>query len=140
MTSIKRSSFETEIVFRTIFMQRSIHLVYFCYVKSFKSVKYIKFILAVYFVFCLAKEVSLLELSLLVFSLSPMPIRLPFPNLTKIGDLDFCIFNREEIIQLRRVEMLLDGPWHFFFLFKRSKIMIYVRILLFECLIKINLK
>ena len=123
-----------------MFKQRSIHLVYFCYVKSFKSVKYIKFILAVYFVFCLAKEVSLLELSLLVFSLSPMPIRLPFPNLKKIGDLDICIFNRGKIIQMRRVEMLLDGPWHFFFLFKRSEIMIYVRILLFECLIKINLK
>ena len=29
--------------------------------------------------------------------------RLPFPNLTKIGDLDFCIYHRGKIIQMRRV-------------------------------------
>ena len=32
--------------------------------------------------------------------------------------------------------MWMDGQWHLFLLFNRSKIMIRVRILLFECLMK----
>ena len=50
LMSIKRSPFETGIVFKTISKQRSIHSVYFYYVMSVKD---IKFILAVWLVFCL---------------------------------------------------------------------------------------
>ena len=32
--------------------------------------------------------------------------------------------------------MWMDVPWYLFFLFNRSKIMIYVRTLLFECIMK----
>ena len=74
LMSIKRSPFETGIVFKTISKQRSIHSVYFYYVMSVKD---IKFILAVWlvFVFFLEKNASLPELSVLVFSLSPKLIR-----------------------------------------------------------------
>ena len=41
LMSIQRSSFETEIVFKTIFKQRSIHSVYFGNVKSVKNFKFI---------------------------------------------------------------------------------------------------
>ena len=51
-----------------------------------------------------------------------------FPNFTKLGDLNFCIFNSGKIIQMQ---------WAFiFFIFNRCKIMIHVKIWNFKCVIK----
>ena len=99
LMSIKRSPFETVILFKTIFEQRFIHSVYFYYVMSVKD---IKFILAVWLVFCLFSRKESLTSRTISIGIQFVPKvykRLPFQNLTKIGDLAFCIFNRRKIIQ-----------------------------------------
>ena len=110
LMSIKRSPFETGIVFKTILKQRSIHSVYFYYVMSVKDSK---FILAVWLVFCLFSRKESLTSRIISIGIQFVPKaykRLPFQNLTKIWDLDFCIFNRGKIIKMRRVESFkVDG-------------------------------
>ena len=79
LMSIKKASFQTEIIFKTVFKQRTI-----CSLSLVLCVKDIKFYLySLYFDFFLAKKASLLELSVLVISLSPKLKGITFPKFIK---------------------------------------------------------
>ena len=133
-----------EMTFKTIFMQRSTHSVQFCYVRS---VKYIKFILAVQLVFCLflARKDSFLKSLVFVSQFVPhTQKRLFFPKCDKSRGSILFYFQQGKIILLGGwIVFNLDGRTvlFFFFTFNHCKIIKCITIQNLKCVIKqISLK
>ena len=99
LMSIKRASFQTEIVFKTTIYSFSLFLLSYdvCQRYQIHSIC----IVCIMTFFSQRSEARIVYIG--IWFVSKAYKRLPFPNLTKIGDLDFCILNTWRIIQMRRV-------------------------------------